>query len=343
MLGEQQQRAGRATVGVKEINMTSITMKPMNECPIWPNSRAAIHPQGIGLIWEVESARAGGKYEIDVLARDLVEDLDSGARARLTTWLVDQRRLGSQCPKITPEIVEYAKAKRALYPHERAVRLLRFAIERTSTIATSIPIHDEGWEAYAWSESADWKELEFLIGYLTDAKLLDAYGSPMGYSFTCKVTMDGHRLIAEQETRVATMQAFVAMWFHDSMNNAFENGIKPAIEAAGYKPLRIDQKQDANKLDDEIIAEIRRSRFLVADFTHGEEGARGGVYFEAGFAEGLGIPVIHTCRNDMVDKLHFDTRQYAHIVWETPDELRGGLLNRILARIGEGPGDNVAL
>ena len=323
--------------------MTPITMRPMTECPIWPNSRAAIHPQGIGLIWEVESARAGGKYEIDVLARDMVEELDLRVRARLTTWLVDQRRLGSQCPKITPEIVEYAKVKQALHPYERAMRLLRFVTERTEIIpaVTSIDIPDG--EAYAWSESATATELEFLIKYLQDEKLLDADYDPVRRRYICWATMEGYRHIAEQETHVATTQAFVAMWFHDSMNDAFENGIKPAIEAAGYKPLRIDQKPDVNKIDDEIIAEIQRSRFLVADFTHGEEGARGGVYFEAGFAHGLGIPVIYTCRNDMVDKLHFDTRQYAHIVWETPDELRGGLLNRILARIGEGPGENVTV
>ena len=128
------------------------------------------------------------------------------------------------------------------------------------------------------------------------------------------------------------------MWFDDSMNEAFDKGIQPAIEDAGYRALRIDLKPDVDKIDDEIIAEIRRSRFLVADFTHGEKGARGGVYFEAGFAFGLGKPVIYTCRADMVDDLHFDTRQYAHIIWNTPEELREGLNNRIGARIGESPG-----
>ena len=163
-----------------------------------------------------------------------------------------------------------------------------------------------------------------------------------GPRFRCMVTVNGYRQIAEQESHVATTQAFVAMWFHDETDDAFKHGIKPAIEAAGYTPLRIDQKPDVNKIDDEIIAEIRRSRFLVADFTQDKEGARGGVYFEAGFAQGLGIPVIYTCRKDVMDKLHFDTRQYAHIVWETPDDLRNGLLNRILARIGEGPGASPA-
>ena len=81
----------------------------------------------------------------------------------------------------------------------------------------------------------------------------------------------------------------------------------------------------------------RHSRFLVADFTHGTCGARGSVYYETGFAYGLGLPVIYTCRNDLVEKLHFDTRQYYHIAWERPDELRDGLEKRILALVGEGP------
>ena len=126
------------------------------------------------------------------------------------------------------------------------------------------------------------------------------------------------------------------MWINPEMDDAYEQGIEEGIEAAGYKPMRIDKKPDVNKIDDEIIAQIRRSRFLVADFTHGEDGARGGVYWEAGFAYGLGLPVIYSCREDMVDQLHFDTRQYYHIVWETTEELRDGLAQRIEALIGAG-------
>ena len=78
----------------------------------------------------------------------------------------------------------------------------------------------------------------------------------------------------------------------------------------------------------------------MADFTHGEDGARGGVYYEAGFAYGLGLDVIYSCRKDMVDQLHFDTRQYYHIVWETPEELRDSLAQRIEALIGRVFGPN---
>ncbi len=133
------------------------------------------------------------------------------------------------------------------------------------------------------------------------------------------------------------------MWIDSETDDAFEKGIKPGIEDAGYEALRIDKKQDVVKIDDEIMSEIRRSRLVVADFTYGESGVRGGVYFEAGFAEGLGIPVIYTCRKDMIGELHFDTRQYAHILWNEPEQFRLDIRNRIRARIGSGPGENTVI
>ena len=59
------------------------------------------------------------------------------------------------------------------------------------------------------------------------------------------------------------------------------------MEDTGFRALRIDMKQFNEKICDHIIAEIRRSRFLIADVT----GHRAGVYFEAGYAMGLGLPV----------------------------------------------------
>ena len=69
-----------------------------------------------------------------------------------------------------------------------------------------------------------------------------------------------------------------------------------------------------------IIAEIRRSNtFVITDFTQLTNfiGARGSVYYEAGFAHGLDIPVIFTCRNDQIDDLHFDTNHFLHLSWST--------------------------
>ena len=178
-------------------------------------------------------------------------------------------------------------------------------------------------------------ELGFLLDYLAaNGWIAKRDYMVMDY---ITVTIDGYSHLAAARTGADQRQAFVAMWFSTEMNEPFARGFQPAIEDAGYAAMRIDRKEHVNKIDDEIIAEIRRSRFLVADFSQGEDGARGGVYFEAGFALGLDIPVIYTCRSSNLAQLSFDTRQYNHIPWESPDELRIALRNRILAVIGEGP------
>lgn len=146
-----------------------------------------------------------------------------------------------------------------------------------------------------------------------------------------RISAQGWRMIEElQRGNLESRQAFVAMWFDPEMQAVWEGGLKPAIEqAGGFSAIRIDLQEHNEKICDRIIAEIRRSRFVVADFT----GNRGGVYYEAGFAQGLGIPVIWTVREDWLDRVHFDTRQYNHIVYENPQELRRALTNRVCATI----------
>ena len=117
------------------------------------------------------------------------------------------------------------------------------------------------------------------------------------------------------------------------MEQVYKEGFKPGIERAGFAPMLIRNKEHAYKIDDEIIAEIRSSAFLVADFT----GHRQNVYFETGFAMGLGRRPIWTCQKDDIKNLHFDIRQYNYIDWENATELAQGLKRRIEALFGRGP------
>ena len=314
------------------------------------------HPIGMGFN---RCARAGGGYIMTNAATGMLNnsgrhlsEKEQKLRARLTTMLVNQRQHGNELPLVTPKLIEEARSSPPLPVHERADRLLRYLVSKSNNIGKKIEIGCEGerncygeWKessdspteqnAMAWTESISEQEVRFLTVYLQEQGWIEAEFS--GRCERCWVLVDGYKHVADQITNPSIAQAFVAMWLNDDVTEAYEKGIKPAIEQSGYEPLRIDKKSDVDKIDDEIIAEIRRSRFLIADFTHGEKGARGSVYYEAGFAHGLGIPVICTCRSDMVDMLHFDTRQYHHTVWETHDDLCEALRNRILAVIGEGP------
>lgn len=172
-----------------------------------------------------------------------------------------------------------------------------------------------------------WQYLRDEKGFIVDADgtYRRAIVTPKGYAF----------LEERGRTNQISNIGFCAMWFAASMLSAWKDAIEPAISSTGYEPKRIDNHEHNNKIDDEIVAMIRRSRFVVADFT----GQRGGVYFEAGPAHGLGLPVVWTIRHDALKDVHFDTRQYNFVTW-TPEDLPGfreKLTNRIEATLGRGP------
>ena len=306
-------------------------MNTVHECQIWPGYPTNVRSDGRKDYVE-GSARAGVRYVTNPDARARFYDgLEDSGKARLTTMLIDQQERGVEWPEVTYSLIALAMNKAPLPVHERADRLLRFIAKRMTTVAAQVRVHQDDHEFLAWSESTVWEEIYYLADYLRLMGWLEvthAFGS-----FSARLTVEGHSRIAEQRINVDSSQAFVAMWFDDSMTAVYADGVELGVRDAGFDPLRIDQKEHINKIDDEIIGEIRRSRFLVADFTHGGDGARGGVYYEAGFAHGLGLPVIFACQEGSIETLHFDTSHYSHIVWSTPADLREKLKNRILAVI----------
>ena len=362
-----------------------------DKCPIWGIYCEVSQPYEDKDIYFVKNSfRAGGDYEITFPARVAFRNrfYTEETQLSLTSILVEQWMKGIEIPRLTEADVLRSQENRRLPVHERADRLLRLLATRSSSIgemleivpyymflnitesyvASAVPIGTDidvnpklylCPSALAWSESAGDEELGYLTDYLATQGWISK-GSPTLTSdgraggYRCRVEVPGYSRIEELETNPDSAQCFVAMWFDRSMEEVYERGIKPAIKAAGYSPLRIDREEFLGKIDDAIITEIRRSRFVVADFTHkiadirngecheseeGHEqlGARGGVYYEAGFARGLDLPVIFTCRSDMIDNVHFDTRQFNHIVWENPDDLREQLTNRIGSVLGDGP------
>lgn len=175
------------------------------------------------------------------------------------------------------------------------------------------------------------EEFLYLFRMLSEQGLLDEpLGRDPARRTSFRITPEGWKRLRElAKTGRDTNRAFVAMSFAPELLPAWEKGIKLALEDLGFMPTRIDQTHGEDKIDDRIIAEIRKSGLLVADFT----GHRAGVYFEAGFAMGLGIPVVWTCKREDEQQAHFDTRQQQHLLWETPEELREKLTNHIAARI----------
>lgn len=138
--------------------------------------------------------------------------------------------------------------------------------------------------------------------------------------------------LEEKRSVVQNHHAFVAMAFNDRMDRVWRQAIEPAITQCGFKPILVKQEDFDGKICDFIIAQINKCGFMIADFTD----HRPNVYFEAGYALGLGKKVLFSCEESQIDNCHFDTRQYNHITWNTPSEFRVKLENRIAAVIGPG-------
>jgi hypothetical protein len=277
-----------------------------------------------------------GYFAVTSTALKLLRELSSQEIVTISGWIRENQNI-----TIRAEQLEFLYNLRLPSVGEKAEKLLSyFAKQNPRPGATFMvygihPNHNQQHlELLGVSWASDHTEVRFLLqDYLcTEMRFIGLNDHPIP-SF--KILPKGWAYLDSlSRGNPQSTLAFVAMWFDDSMTSAWL-AMERGVQEAGYSARRIDKKEHNNRIDDEIIAEIRRSKFLVADFT----GHRGGVYFEAGFAKGLGLEVIWLCREDHLKDAHFDTRQYSHIPWKLDQlaELSKALQNRIEATIGRGP------
>ena len=180
------------------------------------------------------------------------------------------------------------------------------------------------------------KALEF--GYVESET--ESIKSKKGPPPKIRLSIKGFERIQSLQKSEDSRQVFVAMSFglDEKEPGVYQDGIRKALKVAGYEPMFLNEESHNDKIDDKIIVEIRRSRFVVVDVTED----RPNVYFEAGFALGEGIPVIWTCQENKwkEEEAHFDTRQYNFLLWNTPEDLFEKLSYRIEATLGFLPGSS---
>lgn len=161
------------------------------------------------------------------------------------------------------------------------------------------------------------------------------------FKITDKAIYKIHELVTKPEK---LNNVFVAMSFRECRNE-FATTYKDFINnELRLKPdnklryIRIDEEEFKNAIIDEIKAKIKSCRFIIADLTHN----RGGVYWEAGYASGLGRDVIYTVddkywnKNDSsINKyeqgVHFDVSHLPIIRYTNVDDLKRKLAKRINA------------
>jgi hypothetical protein len=180
-------------------------------------------------------------------------------------------------------------------PLEILDRMVAYVAEKSAGFKSDVEIDAVKDYTLFYTKSAD--DLNYVIATTNRHKYLNHKNRR--FSLTPEGWEHAHQILL---TNLYSKRAFVAMWFNDEMKVAYSKAIKPAVEKTGYEAYNVgDDLSNTDMIVNKIIAEIRRSRFLIIDLT----GLRRSVIFEAGFALGLDIPVIWTCRQkckDYMDK-----------------------------------------
>ncbi len=241
-----------------------------------------------------------------------------------TYWVQTDKRL-----PLTRECLleQLGSAQVPKNPAQCADKLLLYVKLNSSRYGSVVALERKKDWPVAYAHDAE--EFVHFSKHLAEARMIrDVGGTRNSEGRKVVLTMEGWKRTEELATAGPdSNQAFVAMASERDMEEVCWPVVRLALQDTGYDPLCVNWQEDNEKIDDYITAEIRRSALVIVDCTHHKQN----VYYEAGFAHGLGRTVIPMCREDefTAEKRQFDLMTYRHIVWDDANDLYAKLCNRI--------------
>ena len=132
----------------------------------------------------------------------------------------------------------------------------------------------------------------------------------------------------KSEKIIDNQLCFVLMPFNDKLNPVYESIIKVLLKELEYKSLRADEIFTSKPIIDDIMLNIRRSKFLIADLTDRNPN----VFYELGLAHALEKDVILLTQD--LNDIPFDLKHYRIIIYQNSisgaDKLKNDLKEFIL-------------
>ena len=245
---------------------------------------------------------------------------------KVSSWIREQNDLFNNIPLLTNENFDEILTLKNKKVKEK-FDLLMFSL---SNLKGKRLVNNDDLKVKSWIKD----DTEFFILFQKSLDLNFIKGSCSRaingggtFSFT-ELTFDGIQYLEElEEPNKNSKKIFVAFNFDEPLTSIFNTNLKEAIEFEGLEYVVVNQDNvEHNKyINDEIIVKLKTSRIVIADFTN----HRNSVYFEAGFAMGMNIPIIWTCQKGHENNMSFDTRQFPHIVWEDKNDLVKQVIDRI--------------
>lgn len=280
------------------------------DCPrcgiYWPGTHFDVAARRLGQIlggWDPRALHLRSRLS-HIVRRQQPE---SGDGVLLSLDRVDESRLEDPLPS----------------PAEQADGLILWVGDHQKSPAEFLPVPLDlvsAWIGVPVAPATRYAGFDWLLAQQEIASIIEQGSShsrlPTPPQCLLRLTMQGWaRYEALKHAVVASRTALMAMKFEEEeLNRVVNECFKPAAERAGFMLRPLNDGQSAGSIDDQLRVALRTSRFVIADLTHGNNGA----YWEAGFAEGLGRPVIYTCRKAewIKQRTHFDTNHLMTIIWE---------------------------
>jgi len=167
-----------------------------------------------------------------------------------------------------------------------------------------------------WGQSIIPQLLDILdetVGVLNDPEYQQQLAAPAVAETTGAAVQKGYVFIA------------MPMAGSEAAYDDVHDAIKDAARSCGLHAERVDEVQSNDRITDRLLESIRKAEFVVADLTD----ARPNVFYEAGYAYGLGKTPIYIARADT--RLEFDLKDYPIIFFKSMRQLREGLEKRLRA------------
>jgi hypothetical protein len=268
------------------------------------------------------------------LSLDLIEDIpeilqrNKNADVKISHTLRSMQRTNKK-PELSESMIDAILEKPLPRPQEQADLLIRWLAEHSDNPGDKVkfqPIKHHLSIIGAKTVEGVVLVLSHLIEVGLVKGLPETSGGYVDFG-QLALTFDGWNHYETLLKGSATYRkAFMAMKFGDAdLNAVLENVFKPSAKMAGFDLFKLDDVPQAGLIDDRLRVQIQSSDFLIADLTHANNGA----YWEAGYAEGLGKPVIYSCEKEQfnLQKTHFDTNHHLTVLWDkTAPEQAGELL-----------------
>jgi hypothetical protein len=179
------------------------------------------------------------------------------------------------------------------------------------------------WEAVAGAGygarliAENWYKLKLLVqGSNLDLYVNDVKVSGTSYLLTrgpLSFLLQSNGRVSVRNIRTTVQQpiCFVVIQFTDDYNALYREVIKPTCEKYGYKVVRADDFHSSGLIIEDITRSIRECAIVIADVTPNNPN----VFYEVGFAHGIGKPTILLCDRKR-EQLPFDISGFRTLFYD---------------------------